>query len=55
MIRADEKNKQLIFSEKEAVWCKYSKNLNVGDVFEGKVGSVEEYGAFVHLRFPDGM
>ena len=26
----------------------------MGDIFEARVGSVEDYGAFVHLRFPDG-
>lgn len=45
----------MIFSEKEAVWTKFSTQINVGGVFEGKVGSVEDYGAFVHLRFPDGI
>ncbi|XP_027119278.1 uncharacterized protein [Coffea arabica] len=25
-----------------------------GDVFQARVGSVEDYGAFLHLRFPDG-
>jgi ribosomal protein S1 len=44
----------LIFSEKEAVWSKFSKGINVGEIFAGRVGSVEDYGAFIHLRFPDG-
>lgn len=44
----------MIFSEKEAVWSKYSDQVHVGDIFEAKVGSVEDYGAFVHLQFPDG-
>ncbi|KAK4752407.1 hypothetical protein SAY87_021205 [Trapa incisa] len=55
VIQADEENRKLIFSEKEAAWSKFSKHLNVGSVFEAKVGSVEDYGAFVHLRFPDGL
>lgn len=55
MIQADEENKRLIFSEKEASWSKFSPQLNVGDIFEAKVGSVEDYGAFMHLRFPDGI
>lgn len=54
VIQADEGNRKLIFSEKEAVWSKFSGQLSVGDIFEAKVGSVEDYGAFVHLRFPDG-
>jgi len=44
----------LIFSEKEAAWSRFSEQVKVGDIFEGSVGSVEDYGAFVRLRFPDG-
>ncbi|XP_021911647.1 uncharacterized protein LOC110825492 isoform X1 [Carica papaya] len=55
VIQADEENRKLIFSEKEAVWSKFSEKLNVGDIFTGRVGCVEDYGAFVHLRFPDGL
>ncbi|KAL4643979.1 hypothetical protein ACB092_02G130500 [Castanea dentata] len=55
VIQADEENKKLIFSEKEAVWSQFSEQVNVGDIFEARVGSVEDYGAFIHLRFPDGL
>ncbi|KAK4420082.1 30S ribosomal protein S1B [Sesamum alatum] len=55
VIQADEENRKLIFSEKEASWSKYSPQLSVGNIFEARVGSVEDYGAFVHLRFPDGL
>ncbi|XP_022979820.1 uncharacterized protein LOC111479406 [Cucurbita maxima] len=55
VIQADEKNKNLIFSEKEAAWSKFSEQVGVGDVYEARVGSVEDYGAFVHLRFSDGF
>ncbi|GAV90059.1 LOW QUALITY PROTEIN: S1 domain-containing protein, partial [Cephalotus follicularis] len=55
VIQADEENRKLIFSEKEAVWSKFTKMVNVGDIFDGRVGSVEDYGAFIHLRFPDGI
>ncbi|KAM7250635.1 hypothetical protein ACFE04_022518 [Oxalis oulophora] len=55
VIQADEDNKKLIFFEKEAAWTKYSKQIREGDVFSGRVGSVEDYGAFIHLRFPDGI
>ncbi|GAV85665.1 S1 domain-containing protein [Cephalotus follicularis] len=55
VIQADEENRKLIFSEKEAVWSKFTKMINVGDIFAGRVGSVEDYGAFIHLRFPDGL
>uniref|UniRef100_A0A5B7BLB0 S1 motif domain-containing protein n=1 Tax=Davidia involucrata TaxID=16924 RepID=A0A5B7BLB0_DAVIN len=54
VIQADEENRKLIFSEREAAWSKFSQQINVGDIFEARVGSVEDYGAFVHLRFPDG-
>ncbi|KAK0607731.1 hypothetical protein LWI29_019392 [Acer saccharum] len=55
IIQADEENKKLIFSEKEAAWTKYSERVNVGDIFAGRVGSIEDYGAFIHLRLPDGI
>ncbi|KAL3641662.1 hypothetical protein CASFOL_012477 [Castilleja foliolosa] len=55
VIQADEENRKLIFSEKEASWSKFSPQLNVGDIVDAKVGSAEDYGAFVHLRFPDGL
>lgn len=54
MIQASEEEKKLIFSEKDAMWLKYSGQVNVGDIFDARVGSVEDYGAFIHLRFPDG-
>ncbi|XP_041025226.1 30S ribosomal protein S1 homolog B isoform X1 [Juglans microcarpa x Juglans regia] len=55
VIQADEENKKLIVSEKEAAWSKFSEQVKVGDIFEARVGSVEHYGAFIHLRFPDGF
>ncbi|PIN09811.1 hypothetical protein CDL12_17607 [Handroanthus impetiginosus] len=55
VIKADVENRKLIFSEKEANWSKFSPKLNVGDIYDARVGSVEDYGAFVHLRFPDGL
>lgn len=54
VIEVDEESKKLIFSEKEAIWSKYSDKVNEGDIFEARVGVVEDYGAFLHLRFPDG-
>ncbi|THU48656.1 hypothetical protein C4D60_Mb06t01290 [Musa balbisiana] len=54
VIEANEEEKKLIYSEKDAAWSKHSSQINVGDVFDGRVGSLEDYGAFVHLRFPDG-
>ncbi|KAK7280855.1 hypothetical protein RIF29_08387 [Crotalaria pallida] len=55
VIVADEDNRKLIFSEKEAAWSRFSGQVKVGDIFDGRVGSVEDYGAFIHLRFPDGL
>ncbi|CAL1404320.1 unnamed protein product [Linum trigynum] len=55
IIAADEGNRNLVFSEREATWAKFSKGIKVGDVYAGRVGLVEDYGAFVHLRFPDGL
>ncbi|KAM7461561.1 hypothetical protein LguiA_029682 [Lonicera macranthoides] len=54
VIQADEENNKLVFSEKEASWSKFSQQFNVGDICETRVGSVQHYGAFLHLRFPDG-
>ncbi|KAJ1407328.1 S1 domain [Sesbania bispinosa] len=55
VITVDEDKWKLIFSEKEAAWSRFSEKVNVGDIFEARVGSVEDFGAFVHLRFPDGL
>ena len=41
-------------SEKKAIWLQSVKQLKEGDVFEGKVNYVTDFGAFVDLRFPDG-
>ncbi|XP_021749047.1 uncharacterized protein LOC110714804 [Chenopodium quinoa] len=54
VIEVDEDSKKLIFSEKEATWSKYSEKIKEGDIFEARVGVVEDYGAFLNLRFPDG-
>ncbi|XP_047312377.1 30S ribosomal protein S1 [Impatiens glandulifera] len=54
IIQVEEEKRKLILSEKEASWAKFSKQIKVGDVFDARVGYVEDYGAFVHLRFPDG-
>lgn len=36
------------------MWSRFSQILKVGDIYEARVGAVEDYGAFAHLRFPDG-
>ncbi|KAK1429003.1 hypothetical protein QVD17_11202 [Tagetes erecta] len=55
VIHAEEDKRKLIFSEKEAAWSKYSNSVQIGNVYQAKVGSVEDYGAFAHLQFPDGL
>nr|CAB3492489.1 unnamed protein product [Digitaria exilis] len=51
----NEEERKLVFSEKDASWSKYSSQIKIGDIYDGIVGSVFPYGAFVHLRFPDGL
>ncbi|KAL6638692.1 hypothetical protein ACP70R_023803 [Stipagrostis hirtigluma subsp. patula] len=50
----NEEEKKLVFSEKDASWSTYSSLIKAGDIYDGIVGSVFHYGAFVHLQFPDG-
>lgn len=54
VVEANEEENKLIFSEKDALWSKYSNQVKIGDIFDAMVGSVEDYGAFVNLKFPDG-
>ncbi|XP_066385628.1 uncharacterized protein [Miscanthus floridulus] len=51
----NEEERKLVFSEKDASWSTYSSQIKIGDIYDGIVGSVFPYGAFVHLRFPDGL
>lgn len=54
VVEANEGEKKLVFSEKDASWSMYSSQVKIGAIYDGIVGSVFHYGAFVHLRFPDG-
>uniref|UniRef100_A0ACD5WDS0 Uncharacterized protein n=1 Tax=Avena sativa TaxID=4498 RepID=A0ACD5WDS0_AVESA len=54
VVEANEGEKKLVFSERDASWSTYSSQVKIGDTYDGIVGSVFHYGAFVHLRFPDG-
>lgn len=54
VIEVSEDMGRLVFSEKEANWMKFSSQIKTGDIFEGRVGFVEDFGAFIHLRFSDG-
>uniref|UniRef100_M8C0S3 40S ribosomal protein S1 n=1 Tax=Aegilops tauschii TaxID=37682 RepID=M8C0S3_AEGTA len=53
VVEANEAEKKLVFSEKDASWSMYSSQVKIGGIYDGIVGSVFHYGAFVHLRFPD--
>ncbi|KAJ3683532.1 hypothetical protein LUZ60_013759 [Juncus effusus] len=52
---ANEQTRSLILSEKSASFEKYSSQIEVDSTMEGIVGSFEDYGAFIHLLFPDGV
>ncbi|KAG6551177.1 hypothetical protein Mapa_007412 [Marchantia paleacea] len=54
VIECNEEERRLIVSEKQAVLVESVQQIKEGDVYEGKVNSVTEYGAFVDLKFPDG-
>ncbi|KAL2620551.1 hypothetical protein R1flu_000756 [Riccia fluitans] len=54
VIECNEEEKRLIVSEKQAVLVESIQRIKEGDVYEGRVNSVTDYGAFVDLRFPDG-
>ncbi|KAG0498478.1 hypothetical protein HPP92_003169 [Vanilla planifolia] len=54
VIEVNEKDANIIFSEKQFHWSEFGRRIKVGDVFHGMVSSVEDYGAFVHVLFPDG-
>ncbi|KAJ4749019.1 30S ribosomal protein S1 [Rhynchospora pubera] len=54
VVEANEERRSLILSEKDANWSRYSSKIEVGSVIDGRVDSIEDYGAFVSLLFPDG-
>uniref|UniRef100_A0A0E0KLH8 S1 motif domain-containing protein n=1 Tax=Oryza punctata TaxID=4537 RepID=A0A0E0KLH8_ORYPU len=54
VVEVNEEERKLVFSEKDASWSTHSSLVKIGDIYDGIVGSVFHYGAFVHLRFPDG-
>lgn len=43
-----------MFSERKAVWLQSVQQIKEGDIFEGKVNRVTDFGAFVDLCFSDG-
>lgn len=54
IIEANETTRRLIFSEKQAVLEANLRLLEEGLVYEGKVNSVTDFGAFVDVVLPDG-
>lgn len=54
VIEVSKDEKRLVFSEKKAVWLQSVQQINEGDIFEGKVNRVTDFGAFVDLCFSDG-
>jgi len=58
IITADEKEEKLIISEKEAVLEKEKKkivSLKVGDIIEGKISGITDFGAFVRFDRLEGL
>ncbi len=54
IIEANEEERRLIFSEKQASLIESLRQIQVGSIFDGKVNSVADFGAFVDLQLPDG-
>ncbi|KAH7426002.1 hypothetical protein KP509_11G080900 [Ceratopteris richardii] len=54
VIEVNKDEKRLVVSEKKATWLQCMQKLREGDVFQGKVNTVTDFGAFVDLLFPDG-
>jgi ribosomal protein S1 len=54
IIEVNEEERRLIFSEKQASLIESLRQIQVGSIFDGKVNSVADFGAFVDLQLPDG-
>lgn len=54
VLEVNKVEKRLLFSEKQAVWSQSVQQIKEGDIFEGKVNCITDFGAFVDLRFPNG-
>eukprot|EP00246_Nothoceros_aenigmaticus_P018044 TRINITY_DN9292_c0_g1_i2.p1 TRINITY_DN9292_c0_g1~~TRINITY_DN9292_c0_g1_i2.p1 ORF type:complete len:363 (+),score=74.33 TRINITY_DN9292_c0_g1_i2:205-1293(+) len=50
---SNEEARRLMFSEKEAVYAQKIREIIEGDVFDGVVNGVTDYGAFVNLKLPE--
>ncbi len=54
IIEVNEEERRLIFSEKQASLIESLRQIQVGSIFDGRVNSVADFGAFVDLQLPDG-
>lgn len=55
LIEVNEAERRLILSEKQAVLDQSMRLVEMGAVYDGKVNSVTDFGAFVDLVLPNGM
>jgi ribosomal protein S1 len=54
MIEVNEAERRLIFSEKLAILEENLRLIEEGSIYDGKVNSVTDFGAFVDLVLPYG-
>lgn len=54
IIEVSEEERRLIMSEKQAVLVETLRKIQEGTIYDGKVNSVTDFGAFVDLLSPDG-
>jgi hypothetical protein len=50
VVEVNEEERKLVFSEKDASWFTHSSLVKIGAIYDGIVGSVFHYGAFVHSK-----
>lgn len=55
LIEVNEAERRLILSEKQAVLDQSMRLVEMGAVYDGKVNSVTDFGAFVDLVLPNGV
>ncbi|XP_002972390.2 uncharacterized protein LOC9651696 [Selaginella moellendorffii] len=54
VIEADRKKRKLVFSERKALWSQFGSKIQIGNVLDGQVTGIVDYGAFVDIRYADG-
>ena len=50
----DEEKSRLLVSEKQVLWTRQVAKLKEGQVVEGKVASITDFGVFVELQLAGG-